>query len=121
MSKFSQLKIKLTDMGQPKLTARKLATVDIDVHRNLQEPKITFSQPNITILPNQSVSTSLVNISTDDADTKAPFNIVKLKLIGDDSALDYFNISSTYSIVLIKEIASVNTLSFRVSSQCRTS
>ena len=109
-----QVRVRVYDNGTPPKWATTLAEVTVD--RNLQCPRFRQDSRSLEVLETADVGSELVTVEVDDNDDrvswkpeclpsvsfqnvppyvlfKAPHNQVRLSLVGDDLALQYFIIN----------------------------
>lgn len=121
-----QIRISLSDQGQPPRSASNQAVVNVTIIRNQQAPIFFSSEYRVTIQETASIGTSVQTVSASDADTnvslwfwktnlwlswdeelecvhfsvfyfQSQFNQISYNIIGDDTAPNFFQISSSTS------------------------
>ncbi|KAL3875972.1 hypothetical protein ACJMK2_033866 [Sinanodonta woodiana] len=111
------LTVSLTDKGVPPRSAG-TATVLVNVLRN-DQPPVYFNSTNYAQLREDvAISTSVVQVLAMDSDTNSNFNQITYRIIGDDTAPNFFTIVSSGSmagwITTSGNLASDSTDTFRI-------
>ncbi|XP_046579033.1 protocadherin Fat 4-like [Haliotis rubra] len=86
------------DMGIPPRAAINTATVTVSVARNNHAPTFNGLPYLKTISRTLGASASILQVTSVDADIRAPFNQVTLSVVGDDSAPNLFTLDDTGTI-----------------------
>ena len=76
------------DGGDPPKQAT--ATALITIQRNLHAPRFQQQRIDVSILETQPLGVVFADVTALDDDRKAPNNVVRYELLGDERALTYF-------------------------------
>ncbi|KAK3089813.1 hypothetical protein FSP39_006721 [Pinctada imbricata] len=99
------MKVTARDLGTPQLSSSAI-DVSVFVTRN-QNPPVFFNTPYSTQIEETSaIGRFVYQVTTNDADTLSPFNVVRYSIIGDDSATNFFAINEVQGNVSLR--SSVN-------------
>ncbi|XP_023933063.1 protocadherin Fat 4-like [Lingula anatina] len=98
----AMLRVRAVDLGVPARTSQTI-NVTLNVQRNYHPPYFLNLPHNITNLAvDTRVNTLIYTVQSRDNDTHTPFNDISYFLIGDDSALSYFNLDQSSGIISLR-------------------
>ncbi|KAL8559117.1 hypothetical protein ACOMHN_046165 [Nucella lapillus] len=90
-----EVTVQATDFGTPALSGS--AVLSVHVMRNTYEPVFVSSSFSASVAQTLSVGSNVIRISADDADTRAPFNVITYSIIGNGNAPSFFKLNSAKS------------------------
>lgn len=109
-----QFRVEVQDMGIPPLKADGVATVVVNVVRNKNTPRFTNLPAQISTNQTVQTGTRLFVVEGRDDDAKAPFNILKYTIIGDDNAPNFFAINETGQVIIKSDLRAGTKISYSV-------
>ncbi len=111
------MRVKAQDGGNPPKSAT--ATAKVEILRNFNEPRFEPQDYTQTILETQGLGVSILKVTAKDADTKAPYNVIKYSMPSSvpSNIKDYFEVDPDTGIVFLKKslmLDSANTKTYGV-------
>ena len=96
-----RLRIVARDFGNPPQTSD-AAQVNVEVFRNLNEPRFERDEYPVTIPQTTDVTSTIVQVRAGDSDPREQFGDVKYRVLGDDSAPNFFAVDETSGDVTLQ-------------------
>ena len=111
------LRVVARDHGNPPQTSD-VAQVNIEVLRNLKTPRFEREEYPVEITQTAEVTSKISQVKANDEDPREQFGDVKYRVLGDDSAPNFFEVDETTGDVTVRQsVADDSETTYRVSGR----
>lgn len=112
-----RLRIVAHDFGSPAQTSD-AAQVQVEVYRNLNAPRFERDEYPVSIQQTADVTSTVVQVRAGDSDPREQFGDVKYRVVGDDSAPNFFVVDeSSGDVTLQSSLVDDSETTYRVTQR----